>query len=198
MLEFINANFSPSMVAFISAFLFVVLAEMGDKTQLLAIAFAAKYPWKTVMLAITAATAANHLFAVVVGDFITNYVSMDWIQIAASISFIIFGLWTIRGDTISEEDQKARYKSAFWTVAMAFFIAEMGDKTQLATITLAAQFHTVLPVWCGTLLGMIIADGFGIIVGTVLGKRIPEKTIKWVAAIVFILCGVWGLWDCLG
>lgn len=175
--------------------MFVVLAEMGDKTQLLAIAFATKYPWKTVMLAVTAATVVNHLLAVVVGEWLTNYIPMDWIHIAASISFIIFGLWTIRGDKITDDDHRARYKSAFWTVAVAFFLAEMGDKTQLATITLAAQFHTILPVWCGTLIGMIIADGFGIIVGTVLGKRIPEKTVKWVAAIVFILCGLWGLYE---
>lgn len=185
------------MTAFISALLFVVLAEMGDKTQLLAIAFATKFPWKTVMAAVTAATAVNHLLAVIVGEWLTNYIPMDWIHIAASVSFIIFGLWTIRGDKITDDDSKSRYKSAFWTVAVAFFLAEMGDKTQLATITLAAQFHTILPVWCGTLIGMILADGFGIIVGTVLGKRIPEKTVKWVAAIVFILCGLWGLYETL-
>lgn len=186
------------MVAFVSAFLFVVLAEMGDKTQLLAMAFSAKYPWKTVMLAVAAATAVNHFLAVVVGEWLTNYIPMDWIHIAAAISFIIFGLWTIRGDKITDDDHKARYTSPFWTVAVAFFIAEMGDKTQLATITLAAQFQAVLPIWCGTLAGMIIADGFGIIIGTVLGKRIPEKTVKWCAAIIFILCGIWGLYDVLG
>ncbi len=185
------------MIAFLSSLAFVVLAEMGDKTQLLAIAFATKFPWKTVMAAVIAATAVNHLLAVIVGEWLTNYIPMDWIHIAASIAFIIFGLWTIRGDKITDDDQKARYKNPFWTVAVAFFLAEMGDKTQLATITLAAQFHTILPVWCGTLLGMIIADGFGIIVGTVLGKRIPERTVKWTAAIIFILCGIWGLWETL-
>lgn len=185
------------MLAFISSFLFVVLAEMGDKTQLLAIAFATKYPWKTVMAAVAVATAANHLLAVIVGQWLTNYIPMDWIHIAASVAFIIFGLWTIRGDTITDDDHKSRYASAFWTVAVAFFIAEMGDKTQLATITLAAQFHTILPVWCGTLCGMIIADGLGIIVGIVLGKRIPERTVKWTAAVIFILCGLWGLYETL-
>ncbi len=185
------------MVAFISSFLFVVLAEMGDKTQLLAIAFATKYPWKTVMAAVAVATAANHLLAVIVGQWLTSYIPMDWIHIAASIAFIIFGLWTIRGDTISEEDHRSRYASAFWTVAAAFFLAEMGDKTQLATITLAAQFQAVLPVWCGTLAGMIVADGAGIILGIVLGKRIPERAVKWTAAIIFILCGLWGLYETL-
>lgn len=186
------------MIALISAFLFVVLAEMGDKTQLLAIAFATKYPWKTVMAAVAVSTAVNHLLAVIVGEWLTNYIPMNWIHIAASISFIIFGLWTIRGDKITDDDHKVRYTSPFWTVAVAFFIAEMGDKTQLATITLAAQFQTILPVWCGTLAGMIVADGFGIIAGIVLGKRIPEKAVKWCAAIIFILCGLWGLCETLG
>lgn len=185
------------MVAFLSALMMVVLAEMGDKTQLLAIAFATKYPWKTVMCAVTAATAVNHLLAVIVGEWLTDFIPMESIHIAASIAFILFGFWTIRGDKITDDDHKQRYASAFWTVAVAFFMAEMGDKTQLATITLAAQFHTILPVWCGTLIGMIIADGFGIIVGIVMGKRIPERTVKWVAAIVFILCGIWGLYDAL-
>lgn len=179
--------------ALLSAFGFVVLAEMGDKTQLLAMAFACKFNWKTVMWGVFAATLLNHLAAVAVGSYLTTFIPMDWIRIAASISFIIFGLWTIRGDKLSDDDTKERSRSPFWTVAIAFFLAEMGDKTQLATITLAAQFHSILPVWTGTTLGMMVADGIGIIIGCVLGKRIPERTVKWVAALVFIACGVWGL-----
>lgn len=185
------------MAAFLSAFAFVVLAEMGDKTQLLAMAFASRYNWKTVMWTVAVSTAVNHFLAVVLGKWITDFIPMNYIHIAASIAFIIFGLWTIRGDTLTADDQKERSKSPFWTVAIAFFLAEMGDKTQLATITLAAQFQTILPVWMGTLSGMIIADGFGIIVGSVLGKRIPEKAVKWGAAIIFIACGVVGLFECV-
>ena len=155
------------MTAFMTACIFVVLAEMGDKTQLLAMAFATKYNWKTVMAGVFVATVFNHLFAVAVGSYLTEFVPMSTIQLAASISFIIFGLWTIRGDKLEGED-KDRGMSPFWTVAVAFFIAEMGDKTQLATVALAAQFNSLIPVWMGTTTGMMIADGFGVVVGNVL------------------------------
>ncbi|MEN6566182.1 MAG: TMEM165/GDT1 family protein [Veillonellales bacterium] len=182
------------MTAFITAFIFVVLAEMGDKTQLLAMAFAARYRWQTVMWGVFAATVVNHLLAVVVGNYLTHFISMQYIQIAAAASFILFGLWTIRGDELNGEERAAQY-SPFWTVTVAFFMAEMGDKTQLATVALAAQFNTILPVWLGTTTGMMLADGIGILIGIVLGKRIPERVVKWTAAIIFILFGIFGLYE---
>ena len=184
------------MTAFLTSLSFVVLAEMGDKTQLLAMAFAARYRWRTVMWGVFAATVLNHLFAVAAGAYLTRFVPMTYIRIAAGISFIIFGLWTIRGDQLNGEDRVSRY-SPFWTVAIAFFMAEMGDKTQLATIALAAQFNTILPVWLGTTTGMMAADGIGIIIGIVLGKKIPERAVKWVAAVVFILFGLFGLYEAI-
>lgn len=184
------------MTAFITAMLIVVLAEMGDKTQLLAMAFAARYPWRTVMWGVFAATILNHLFAVVVGSYLTSVVPLSYIQIAAAASFIVFGLWTIRGDSLDGEDKNTG-RSPFWTVAIAFFIAEMGDKTQLATVALAAQFNTIVPVWMGTTTGMLIADGIGIIFGIVMGKKIPERTVKWVAALIFIAFGLVGLYEAL-
>ena len=182
------------MTAFLTSLLFVVLAEMGDKTQLLAMAFATRYRWQTVMWGVLAATLLNHLFAVIVGNYLTFFIPMQYVQIAAAISFIIFGLWTIRGDKLDGED-KARCLSPFWTVAIAFFIAEMGDKTQLATIALAAQFNAIIPVWAGTTAGMMVADAIGIIIGIVLGKKIPEKAVKWFAALVFIFFGLYGLYE---
>ncbi len=182
------------MTAFLTSLLFVVLAEMGDKTQLLAMAFAMKYRWQTVMWGVLAATLLNHLFAVVVGTYITHFVPMHYVQIAAAASFILFGLWTIRGDKLDGEEQRNRY-SPFWTVAIAFFFAEMGDKTQFATIALAAQFNEIVPVWMGTTSGMIIADAIGIIIGIVLGKKIPERMVKWTAAIIFITFGLLGLYE---
>lgn len=184
------------MTAFLTSLVFVVLAEMGDKTQLLAMAFATRYKWQTVMWGVFVATIFNHLFAVVVGSYLTNFIPMNYIQIAAAVSFIVFGLWTIRGDELNGED-KATKRSPFWTVAIAFFIAEMGDKTQLATVALAAQFNTIIPVWLGTTSGMMIADGIGIIIGIVLGKKIPERAVKWFAAIIFILFGLFGLYEFL-
>lgn len=185
------------MEEFITASLFVVLAEMGDKTQLLGMAFATRYRWQTVMCGVFVATVLNHLFAVVVGSYITNYVPMSTVQIAASLSFIVFGLWTIRGDQLEGEDRE-RAMSPFWTVTVAFFIAEMGDKTQLATVALAAKFpNAIIPVWMGTTVGMMIANAIGILIGVVLGKQIPERLVKWGASLIFILFGILGLYDAL-
>src|SRR5512136_2237618 len=173
------------MTAFLASLGFVVLAEMGDKTQLLAMAFASRYKWQTVMWGVFVATLVNHLLAVLAGNWLTQFIPMNYIQIAASVSFILFGLWTIKGDSLDNEDKRFNF-SPFWTVAIAFFFAEMGDKTQLATVALAAKFHTIIPVWLGTTAAMVIADAIGIGVGVVLGKKIPERQIKWVAACIFI------------
>jgi len=182
------------VTAFLTSLAIVVLAEMGDKTQLLAMAFATRFRWQTVMLGVLLATAANHLFAVYVGNYLTAIIPLSVIKIAAAASFILFGLWTLRGDELGDEDTRFNF-SPFWTVTVAFFIAEMGDKTQLATVALAAEFNSVAPVWMGTTTGMLIADGFGIIVGIVLHKKIPEKQIKWFSALVFIGFGLWGLYE---
>ena len=182
------------MTAFIASLIFVVLAEMGDKTQLLAMAFACKFRRQTVMWSVFVATAANHLMAAAAGNYLATVVTMAYIKIAAALSFIIFGFWTIRGDKLEGEDKKYNF-SPFWTVTIAFFMAEMGDKTQLATIALAVEYNTILPVWMGTTLGMIISNGFGIIVGNVMGKHIPERAIKWSSALIFIAFGGYGLYE---
>jgi putative Ca2+/H+ antiporter (TMEM165/GDT1 family) len=185
------------LTAFLTALTFVVLAEMGDKTQLLGMAFATRYPWPTVLWGVFIATVLNHLFAVIVGSYITLFIPLQYVQIAAAASFIIFGLWTIRGDELQDEEQTDR-RSPFWTVAIAFFIAEMGDKTQLATVALAAQFpNAIIPVWLGTTAGMMIANAIGIVIGVVLGKKIPERLVKWVAACTFIFFGILGLYEYL-
>ena len=174
----------------------VVLAEMGDKTQLLAMAMACRFCWQTVMLGVFAATLCNHFLAVVAGTYLTSIIPLFYVQVAASASFILFGFWTLRGDTLEGEDRRFNY-SPFWTVAVAFFLAEMGDKTQLATVALAAEYKSILGVWLGTTTGMLIADAIGIGVGIVMGKKIPERFIKWVAALIFIFFGLSGLYGLL-
>jgi putative Ca2+/H+ antiporter (TMEM165/GDT1 family) len=181
------------MTAYLASLAFVVLAEMGDKTQLLAMAFATRYRWQTVMWGVFVATLVNHLLAVVAGNYLTTLFPMEYIQTAAAASFIIFGLWTVRGDTLSGEDKRFNF-SPFWTVAVAFFFAEMGDKTQLATVALASRYGQIIPIWLGTTTGMLIADAIGIGVGIVMGKRIPERLIKWVAAVIFVGFGLAGLY----
>ena len=183
------------------AFLFsagaVVLAEMGDKTQLLAMAFATRYNARKVLLGVLLATVLNHALAVAVGNYLTRFAgAQTWIQAAASLSFILFGLWTIRGDRLEGEENRTSRFGAVATVAIAFFIAEMGDKTQLATIALATKFPgSPLGVLLGTTTGMMIADGIGIVVGVVMCRRIPERTVKLVSAAVFILFGFLGSWQ---
>jgi putative Ca2+/H+ antiporter (TMEM165/GDT1 family) len=178
------------MAAFIASFMFVVLAEMGDKTQLLAMAFAAKYSWQKVLIAVFIATILNHALAVLVGQFLTTVIPLNTISLIAALSFIFFGLWTLRGDKLEGEDKKESRFGPVITVGIAFFLAEMGDKTQLATISLAVQYRSMFNVLMGTTLGMVVADAIGIIFGIVMRKHIPEKIIKWVAASIFILFGV--------
>ena len=178
------------MTAFLTALAFVVLAEMGDKTQLLAMAFACRFRWQTVMWGVLAATILNHLFAVLVGSYLTAFIPLSYIQIGAAISFIAFGVWTIRGDELGDEAEKDKF-NPFWTVAIAFFIAEMGDKTQFATVALGAQFQGALvAVVLGTTLGMMLANVPAVIIGEKLAKRLPLNLIRWIAAGVFIATGV--------
>jgi putative Ca2+/H+ antiporter (TMEM165/GDT1 family) len=175
----------------------VVLAEMGDKTQLLAMAFATRYKASKVMIGVFIATVFNHALAVAVGNYITRFDSAQiWIQGIASLSFIFFGLWTIRGDKLEGEENRTTKYGAIVTVALAFFIAEMGDKTQLATIALAAKFPgSPLGILMGTTTGMLIADAVGIIIGVVMCKNIPERTVKLISAGAFIFFGFMGCYQ---
>jgi Predicted membrane protein len=184
------------VIAFWTSFLLVTLAEMGDKTQLLAMAFAVRYPWPVVLAGVFVATVFNHLLAVAAGNYLTGVVPLQYIKVAAAALFIVFGLWTLRGDELAGEADAVR-GNPFWTVAVAFFFAEMGDKTQLATLALAARYQTIIPVWLGTTAGMMAADGIGIGVGVIMGRRIPERLIKWGAAFVFIAFGLAGLYEFL-
>jgi putative Ca2+/H+ antiporter (TMEM165/GDT1 family) len=182
------------VVAFFLSIGAVTLAEMGDKTQLLAMAFAAKYRGVDVLTGIFLATVINHALAVAAGNLITRFAAAQlWIQAFASLSFILFGLWTIRGDTLEGEDERNTKFGPVFTVAAAFFIAEMGDKTQLTTIALAAKLPAApLAVLAGTTAGMLVADSIGIFAGLILRRKITEKKIKFVSASVFILFGLIG------
>ena len=181
------------MTAFLASFFFVVLAEMGDKTQLLAMAFATRYKASQVLWAVFLATAVNHALAVVVGEALTKAVPLDIITLIAAASFILFGLWTLRGDTFEGGVKKESKFGPVATVAIAFFFAEMGDKTQLATVSLAIEYRNMFGVLMGSTSAMVVADAVGIMVGVVMRKRIPENVIKWISAMVFILFGLIGI-----
>jgi putative Ca2+/H+ antiporter (TMEM165/GDT1 family) len=177
--------------AFWIATLFVFIAEMGDKTQLVSLAFASRYSAKIVLSAVFVATLIVHILSVVLGESAALVVPPFWIDIAAGIAFIIFGLWTIRGDELSEDElQSRRTLGPFMTVAVTFFLAELGDKTMLTTVTIASQQRQFVPVWIGSTVGMVAADALAVLVGVMLGKRLPQKAIKYVAAAVFVATGI--------
>ena len=186
-----------SLAAFVASFLLIVLAEMGDKTQFLAMSFATRYNAYKVLFAVFLATIANFAITVAIGQLLTTIVPLDVISLAASLSFIGFGLWTLRGEKPKSEDKKASRFGVVGTVFIAFFIAEFGDKTQLTTISLAAQYQNAVSVLIGATLGMLLADGIGIVAGVVLGKHIPQRTIKWVSATIFLIFGLVGIYEVL-
>ena len=177
--------------ALLLSFAVIFVAELGDKSQLMAMTFALRYKWYVVVGGITAATALTHLLSVAIGHFLGLSIPTEAISIVGGIAFVIFGLWTLRGDSLSDEetDKAARVgKSAFLAIASAFFLAELGDKTMLATVTLAADNDWV-GVWIGSTIGMVAADALAIVVGAVLGKHLPERVIQYGAAILFFVFG---------
>ena len=179
----------------IKALLFVVVAEMGDKTQLLAMAMASKYKVRQVMLGVLVATILNHALAVALGSYLSAVIPMDIVKIVAGAAFLIFGFWTLRGDKIDDDENKKVKFGPVVTVAIAFFFAEMGDKTQLMTIAIAADSVTPALVLVGTTIGMLIADGIGIIGGAWMCKHVPDKYIKWGAGLIFIFFGTLTLYN---
>ena len=183
------------MTAFWISLIYVLVAEMGDKTQLVALAFATRYKATTVMAGVFIATLVVHLFSVFLGEAAGMALPLFWIKLLAGLAFIGFGLWTLRGDEIDDEDSKPARFGPLLTVATTFFLAELGDKTMLMTVTVASQYQSFVAVWLGSSLGMVIADGIAIVVGKVMGRNLPEEVIKYGAAIVFILSGVYTLYE---
>ena len=185
------------MNAFLLSFVVIFVAELGDKSQLMAMTFATRYRFWTVIGAITAATAVVHLFSVALGNVVGLALPTGPISILAGVAFIAFGLWTLRGDKLSEEEEskaQRRTRSAFFAVAIAFFLAELGDKTMLATVTLATT-EGWFGTWIGSTLGMVAADALAIGVGALLGKALPERVIRIGAAVLFFAFGAWLLFE---
>jgi putative Ca2+/H+ antiporter (TMEM165/GDT1 family) len=173
----------------------IFLAELGDKTQLVAMTLAARFRAGVVLWGVFVATLAVHAFSVLLGDISGRLLGPGWIETISGLAFIFFGLWTLRGDSLDEEkEKKRRSRSPFMIVAVTFFLAELGDKTMLGTVTLAAG-QPWLPVWLGSTIGMVASDGLAILVGQIMGKRLPERAISRGAAVVFFLVGLVYLWQ---
>ncbi|MGV1016508.1 MAG: TMEM165/GDT1 family protein [Fluviibacter phosphoraccumulans] len=170
----------------------VALAEIGDKTQLLAFLLAARFKKPVpIILGILAATVVNHGLAGAVGAWITHSISPDILRWVLGASFIGMAIWTMIPDKIEDEEtQVAKRFGVFGATLITFFLAEMGDKTQIATIAMAAHYADPLLVVIGTTLGMLIADVPAVFVGDKLANKIPMKLVHSVAAAVFAVLGV--------
>ena len=182
------------MEAFLASFLVVFLAELGDKTQFIVMAFTAKYRWQSVFAGMTLGILVVHSLAVAVGSLAGQLIPVHLMTIIASCLFIGFGVWTLRGD--DEEEEENVHPSRFGpllTVAMTFIVGEMGDKTQFAAMTMAAQYDSWPMVLLGAVVGMVLADSFGILAGGFLHRKLPARKMRYLSAGIFLFFGVVGL-----
>lgn len=178
------------MQAIINSTILVFISEMGDKTQLLALVLAARFkkPWP-IFFGIFIATLLNHFLASYLGSFVTQYFSESTLRITLAITFIGFGIWVLIPD--KDEGLNESYKwGAFVTTLVAFFFAEMGDKTQLATVALGARYNAAFAVTVGSTFGMMLANAPAIFFGPWFTDRIPLKWIRGVASLLFIGFGI--------
>lgn len=179
------------MEAFLVSTGIVALAEIGDKTQLLAFILAAKFRKPLpIVLGILIATLANHSFAGMIGSWITTQIGPETMRWVLGVSFIAMALWTLIPDKFDEKDAKLARFGVFGTTLIAFFLAEMGDKTQVATVALAAQYQSVLVVVAGTTFGMMIANVPAVLLGDRIAERLPVRTVHAIAAAIFAVLGV--------
>lgn len=186
--------------AFLASIAVVALAEIGDKTMLLAIVLAARLraPWQ-IIAGIFVATILNHALAALVGSQVAGLVDAPWFRIAVALGFIAMGLWTLVPDKFDDDDGGIKDRGgAFLTTAVSFFLVEMGDKTQVATIALGAQYHSVVAVAAGTTVGMMIANIPAVVLGEELVKRVSLKATRIAAALLFVVLGAWQLAVALG
>ncbi|OBA30332.1 hypothetical protein A5767_20965 [Rhodococcus sp. 852002-51564_SCH6189132-a] len=183
--------------ALVLSFAVVFVAELGDKSQLMAMTFALRYHWWVVLSGILFATTAVHLVSVAVGHYLGVAIPATAISIVGGIAFLIFGAWTLRGDSLDDDEQSKAgrvARSAFLAVTSAFFLAELGDKTMLATITLATD-NNWAGVWIGSTVGMVAADALAIVIGAVFGRHLPDNAIRYGASALFFGFGAWMLGD---
>jgi len=182
------------MYAFLLSTAVIFVAELGDKSQLMAMTFATRYTVRQVLIGITVATAVVHLGSVGIGRLVgAQFADSQWIiNIVAGVAFLAFAAWTLRGDELTDDEATKASRSkgaAIVAVGVAFFLAELGDKTMLATITLATK-EGWFGTWVGSTLGMVLADALAIAVGAMLGKKLPERVIKIGATVAFVVFGI--------
>ena len=179
------------MEAFLASVAIVALAEIGDKTMLLALVLAAKFrtPWQ-ILAGILAATIVNHGISAFAGRQVAGLVDAQWFQIAVAIGFIVMAGWILVPDKLDDEESFTQRGGPFLTTLVAFFLVEIGDKTQIATIALGAQYHSVIAVALGTTVGMMIANTPAVFLGEAIVQRISLKATRFAAAALFLILGI--------
>jgi putative Ca2+/H+ antiporter (TMEM165/GDT1 family) len=180
------------MEAFLVATGIVALAEVGDKTQLLAFLLAARFrkPWP-IIVGILVATLANHALAGGIGVWITRLLSPEILRWILGLSFLAMAAWILIPDEIDDAEAEPHRYGVFMTTLIAFFLAEMGDKTQIATIALAAQYQAAaIAVVLGTTLGMMIANVPAVLLGDRIANRVPVRVVHGIAALIFAVLGI--------
>ncbi len=182
--------------AFAASTAVVALAEIGDKTMLLAILLATRFRAPVPIIAgIFAATIVNHALAALVGQQVAGLLDAPWFRWAVALGFVAMALWTLVPDKIDDDEGDVPHKgSIFLTTVIAFFIVEMGDKTQIATVALGAQYQAVVAVALGTTLGMMIANVPAVYLGEALVQRVSMSLMRWIAAGLFLALGLWQIW----
>jgi putative Ca2+/H+ antiporter (TMEM165/GDT1 family) len=179
------------MDAFLVSTGIVALAEIGDKTQLLAFLLAARFRRPLpIVLGIFAATIANHAFAAAVGALVSELLGPEAMRWVLGLSFIAMAAWIMVPDEIDEEEAPRARFGVFVTTVIAFFLAEMGDKTQIATVALAARYTSVVAVVCGTTFGMLLANVPAVYFGERIAHKVPVKLVHGLAALIFAVLGV--------
>ena len=172
----------------------VAIAEIGDKTQLLAIILAAKFRKPVpIILGILAATILNHAAAATIGYFIAQYLSGLWFQVAVGVAFLAMAVWALIPDKEDDGVTRIGHAGIFFTTLVSFFIVEIGDKTQIATSLLAARFHEIALVTVGTTLGMMLANVLAVLLGEAATRVLPLKYVRMIAAAIFAAIGIWVL-----
>jgi len=172
----------------------VALGEIGDKTQLLSLLLAARYrrPWP-IVAGIVVATLFNHSLAGLVGAWLRHHLDPQVLRWLVAAAFLVVAAWTLKPDRLDNDAAPATHLNVFLVTTVAFFLAEMGDKTQIATALLAARYDSLVAVVAGTTLGMLVADVPVVFLGNVAAHRIPFRALRIVAAILFAALGLWAI-----
>lgn len=183
------------MSAFLISFSLIFFAELGDKSQLVALWFATRYSWWLVILGVSGATLVVHLGSTAIGASAAGLLPEPALLAIVGLSFFFFAWWGLHGDSLDEEAPPAGASrlGALGLITTAFFLSELGDKTQLATISIAGDHRQFVPVWLGSTSGMVTADALAILAGAVAGRHLPLRTMSIIAALLFTAFGAFAL-----